>query len=108
MLAVATTEKPKMKIKDFTPEEIKEIHHMMQRTWDVIAGDVLQVESEMQETSRDSVSMKKSHVIEVVLDADHMEAYGGNKALYARFRQLEYKDKIKIAKQTFTYKTYGY
>lgn len=97
-----------MKIKDFTDEELKDIHGMMQRTWDVIAPDVLQVEAEMRESHRESVSMKKSHVIEVVLDADHMEAYGGNKELYARFKQLDYKDKIKIAKQTFTYKTYGY
>jgi NAD(P)H-hydrate repair Nnr-like enzyme with NAD(P)H-hydrate dehydratase domain len=109
MLAAATK---KITIKDFTGEEIKQIHNMMQRTWDVIAPDVLQVEAEMRESLRDAVSMKKAHVIEVVLDADHMQAYGGSKpeeqALYFKFKQLDYKDKIKIAKQTFTYATYGY
>ena len=102
-----------MKIKDFTDEELKQIHWAMQRTWDVIAPDVLQVEAEMRESIRDAVSMKKAHVIEVVLDADHMEAYGDlkkpeEKALYEKFKQLDYKDKIAVAKQTFTYKTYGY
>lgn len=102
-----------MNIKDFTDDELKQIHWAMQRTWDVIAPDVLQVEAEMKETVRDGVSMKKSHVIEVVLDADHMEAYGGlnkpeEKVLYQKFKKLEYNDKIKVAKQTFTSKTYGY
>ena len=105
-------QKKQLKIKDFTPDEIKSIHWMMQDTWSVIAADVLQCQADMDGGTAEDVFMKKSHVIEVVLDADYMEMYAGrrpeNKELLEKFRRLEYKDQIKVAKQTFLFKRYGY
>lgn len=92
-----------MNIKDFTEEDLKRVRGMMQSTWDYIGYDMLQV--------NEGKAMPKSHVIEVVLDADYMETSAArkpeDKELLKRFRQLEYKDQIKVAKQTFTFARYG-
>lgn len=101
-----------MNIKDFTDAELQDIHRMMQSTWDTIAPDLLNSIAEEKGKHVYKVNMPKSHVIEVVLDADYMEAYGAwkpeGRELLKRFRQLEYKDMIKVAKQTFTFARYGY
>ena len=93
-----------LKIKDFTEDEVKRLHCAMQSTWDAIAYDIL--------ACNDGKDMPRSLVIEVVLDADYMEMYGGHrpedKALIQRFRQLDYKDMIKMARDTFIDKRYGY
>lgn len=100
-----------MNIKDFTDAELKDIHDMMQFTWDYIGMDMLQCVADSEGKHRDRVSMPKSHVIEVVLDANYMEMDAARspeeKELLKKFRQLEYKDQIKVAKQTFTAARYG-
>jgi hypothetical protein len=101
-----------LKIKDFTKDELDTVKGMMQTTWSVIGGDVLRCQSEIDECAEDDVSMPKAHVIESVLDADYMEMYAARntaeKPLLTKFRRLEYKDQIKVAKQTFLFKRYGY
>jgi hypothetical protein len=101
-----------MKIKDFTDEEIKEIHHMMQRTWDYIAPDLLESVGYSEGKHRERVSMRRSSVVEVVLDASYMEMDSAktaeDKELLKKFRQLSYDDQKKVARKTFTYATYGY
>jgi len=93
-----------MEIKELTESEIKLVHNTMQRTWDYIGSDMLEV--------NDGKAMPKSHVIEVVLDANYMETSNNlkpeEKDIIKKFRQLSYKDQIKVAKQTFTFARYGY
>jgi hypothetical protein len=102
----------KLKIKDFTKDELDTIKGMMQTTWSVIGADVLRCQSEIDECTENEVSMPKAHVIESVLDADYMEMYAARntaeKPVLTKFRRLEYKDQIKVAKQTFLFKRYGY
>lgn len=93
-------------LKDFTEAELKEIHGVMQRTWGAVAPDMA--------ANYGGKSIPKSHVVEVVLDADYLESYGSrsgdkrasDKTLVERFRKLDYKDQIKVAKQTFKFARY--
>jgi hypothetical protein len=97
-------DKKPLRIADFTEDEIKQIHRGLNRTLDVILPDLLNnCEPRMS-------SIPRSEAIEVVLDADYLEMYGldrDKKPLCQRFRQLDYKDQIKVAKQTFTCGSYG-
>lgn len=103
-------------LKEFTEAELKELHGMMQRTWGAVAPDMA--------ANYGGKSIPKSHVIEVVLDADYLEFHGisrrrfcpsnteyqalqaAEESLVERFRKLDYRDQIKVAKQTFRYARY--
>ena len=96
--------KPPLKIVDFTEEELKQIRRMLSQTFDYIAPDLLACQE-----SRDP-SIPRDEAIEVTLDADYLESYGGKKdrPLVERFRRLSYDDQIAVAKPAFPYRTYGY
>ena len=95
--------------KGFTEDETKQIHWMLQATWQAIGSEYLELGG--------GKSIPKSQVIEAVLDADYLEMYGprkgpksdvpAQKALLERFRKLDYKEQIKVAKQTFKFSRYG-
>lgn len=110
-------------------KENEEIISILNSTWQAIGGDILDavgqekalrkksVVRDSREPSIDySVTMPRSHVIEVVLDAGHLESHGGggggmgstHSEVVKRFRALTYDQKKYIARQAFPYSTYGY
>lgn len=86
-----------------TEAEAKSIRMGLNRTLDTVIGDLLE--------SMGKRSVKQDLVIEVCLDADYLEMYGGRKPeekdAVKKFRTLPYAEQIKFAKTVFTYKTYG-
>jgi hypothetical protein len=87
-----------------TEEQKKEFALAGRRTWEVIGFDVLQAVAEDQKKNVNYVSMKRAEVIEVVLDADHMLAYGRLKdpILLEFLKNGEYTEKIKLLKSAFS------
>lgn len=100
-----------MNISDFTDQELETIGWLMGSTWDVIGMDVLQGVAICEGKRRSQVSIPPDEVIEVVLDADHIEChaapYGEDAKLMKKFRQLSYEDQIKFAERVFTETSYG-
>jgi hypothetical protein len=87
----------------FTPEEEITLRRAMNRTWEMIASDVL---SGLAEEGK--YDMPRSHVIEVVLDADYMLTNGRlDKDLYARWNAVDFKIQNKFAKTVFTFSRYS-
>jgi len=87
-----------------TPEQIKQFQAAAQRTWETIAYDLLDANG--------GKSIPRSHVIEVVLDADYMKTYGritdpGVEAFRTNYEPGAYEAKIALLKQTFTFSRYG-
>lgn len=76
-------------------------------TWDIIGGDILQSIEEY----GDKPEMPRSHVIEVVRDADYMLMHGGDPEAYAYYlylRDHHEKHLDKVMKEAFTFKRYGF
>jgi hypothetical protein len=88
-----------VKLKEVDKDMQDRIIDMMSRTWDVIGSDVLQC--------NDGKDMPRSHVIEVVLDADHCGTYGDDKEAYQVLKQLSYKDMIALGQKAFKCAKYG-
>lgn len=81
-----------------TSEKIKKLRHGMRRTFETIAPDIL---NELGVLSRKAV-------VEIVLDADYLESYGGlDENLVKEFRALSFDDQDKIALQEFTASRYS-
>jgi len=82
-----------------TPEQIKQIEKGLNWTWGIVAQDLF---------SEGQPPMPRSHVIEVVLDADYLESYGQvPKETLKEFRKLDYNAQIKIAKEVFRASRYS-
>ena len=117
---------------------------MLETTWQAIGGDTLQAmgaekalrkKTKKKSFSREdlfpneytqtefpadqtdySVTMRRSHVIEVVLDAGHLESFGPGtfrkdetaKDVIKQFRTFSYEQQKYIARQNFTLDTYGW
>ena len=87
-------------------EKMKErIMRMANRTWDAIGGDVLVDDNGNPD---ESMSLPKDHVIEIVMDADHMMYHGGDEEAYKVYEKLSYEDKMTIMNEAFTYEYYGW
>jgi hypothetical protein len=87
--------------KQLLSEEIqKRVLGALWSTWESIGCDVMNLEG-----IGDSIPQKE--VIELVLDADYAEMYGGDKEAMKEFRKLSYDNQKKIAKLRFTYKRYS-
>jgi len=81
--------------------ELQEIKFAFEMTWQAIGMDILAC------TDGDTIS--KGEVIECVLDADRMSAYGDiDKAILDKFNALPYSERIKMAEGYFTFARYGY
>lgn len=77
------------------------VRRALHRVWDTIGADILQCAEVNQ--------LPKAELIEVVLDANYLEMYGGlDKEELKAFRALSYDDQIKEADNAFTYSYYGY
>ena len=88
-----------MLLKEISPEMRERIIIMMSRTWDIIGQDVLE--------ANDGKDMPRSHVIEVVLDADFCLTHGDDPEAYKVLKDFSYGDKIKIGKEAFLCSRYG-
>lgn len=88
------------------PKQMQErIIRMANKTWDMIASDCLRG---IEEEGKDPI-MPRSHVVEVVCDADYMLSYGEDKEAYTYWDKLPtYEDKIRVVKKAFPFKKYGY
>jgi len=77
----------------------------MVNTWDAIGADCLIDDM----GNRDpKAELPKDHVIEIVLDASHMEMYGRDGEAVEELRKMPYEKMIEIGKKAFTYETYGW
>jgi hypothetical protein len=82
--------------------------YAVNRTWDTIGGDCLV--NDMGEPD-ESVSIKRADMLELVMDANHMETYGGDHeaAAYVIWMKCQrpayYK---KFIKKAFPYEKYGW
>ena len=98
------------KAKAFTDKDFdldKRLMEIAKETWDMIGGDILR---SMEECGEEPI-MPRSHVIEVVCDADHMLTYGGDPEAYAYFLYLwdnHPKHVDKVMKEAFTFTRYGW
>jgi hypothetical protein len=82
------------------PELKQRFHRALQAAWQAIGSEVLECGG--------GSSMPRSDVVEVVLDADYIKMYGGlAPADYDAWRELSYTQRKNIARETFTYKSYG-
>jgi len=84
----------------FTKEETEAIQGAASATWSYIGYDMLE--------ANEGKALPRSHVIEVVLDANYMDAHLKDKELLARFYRLAYADRIKMVKPAFPFARYGY
>jgi len=73
---------------------------VLETIWQIIACDCLQ--------STDNGIMSQDEVIEIVLDASRPETLGGDKEAAKELDKMSYEDQIKIAKEVFKYREYGY
>jgi len=87
-------------------EELRKIWgHLLRATWEYIGNDIM---AAVQEEGRYDIS--RDDLIEVVLDADHMNVAAKNaseKEALKEFDKLSYKEKIKFAKTVFTYERWS-
>lgn len=82
------------------PAMLERIHKALRCTWDAIGDDILQ--------GNERKNVRRSVVIEVTLDADHVRSYGDDKEASELLYSLPYNQMIKIAREAFPYQWYGY
>ena len=91
-------------------EERALIVGILQDTWQQIAYDVLGAVAAEKNKNIDSVTIPRSDVIEVTLDADHPEMCihsQPERDAYKKFKLLGYNARIKIAREAFPHTRYG-
>jgi hypothetical protein len=99
----------------FTPEELKIIGDAAQAVWNEIGYDVLQAIGQEKGGSAESATVKKSDVIEMVLDAGRLEdqlkrTKGVTDDLQERVRKDLYSGSIierYLGRSVFTFAIYG-
>lgn len=80
-----------------TPEQLQEIQSALRRTWQMIGGEMLSMGP-----------MSRKAVVEVVLDASHLEHYGQKPEAVKALRALPPKAQDKLAREVFTSSRYSY
>ena len=81
--------------------QLEEMENGLNNVWEAIGADVLEM------FGSDTIS--KADVIEMVLDANRMDAHGGLDADALLFwNGLNSATQKRVAKSAFTYKRYGY
>lgn len=96
--------------RNFTPEEQKRLQQIAHGVWDEIGYDAMAMLAE-----EGKHSMPRSHVLELVLDADRMECSYGRRGgketsdapLLKKFRELSYQQQIDMVKPAFRFARYG-
>lgn len=79
-------------------ENLQKVKTALNRTFNAIAGDLFE----------QCERMSREEVVEVVLDANYIDMYGGlEKPLLKEFQDLSYDERIKIATETFPFKYYS-
>lgn len=77
---------------------------MAHKTWNAIGADIL---TAVEEGTGDT-SIPRDEVVEVVMDADHMNMYGHDPEAYKYFQTLDYDDKERVLKKAFPLSRYGW
>lgn len=93
--------------KDFTADEQKVIQAAASATWDYIGGDTLQCVADSEEKDVNDVAIPRSHVIEMVLDANRIDDFIKDKALLEKMERTDYKVLQAIVKPAFPFARYG-
>ncbi len=99
-----TAEVARLLLPENLDELTKRVIECARRTWQTIGGDVLDAAC----GGNESGSIPRSHVIEVVLDADYMLTNGQDDAAYFTQGILPEKLQAKIFRLAFPFSTYGY
>jgi hypothetical protein len=87
-------------------QDFSNIKYEMGRTWDNIAADILGCTGGPND---ETATMSRSSVIEVVLDQMYNVEYERVPAEeMAAWKALSSNQRKKVAREEFTYKTYGY
>ena len=101
----------RVKIKEFTPEEIEKIQSAIYAVWDEVAYDCLQATAEEKGKDVEQVTVSRRDVVEISLDAGRPEQIlkrdGASEDLLARWEALDYEGKKKVARAVFPYSRYG-
>ena len=85
---------------ELSREMQKMVHRGLAKTWEAIGPDYLELSNG---------NMPRLDVIEVTLDADYLESYGGLEvAVIKSFRSMSYEDQQRVAEAHFTFAQYGY
>jgi hypothetical protein len=82
--------------------------HAVNRTWDTIGSDCLVDDEGKQD---ESVSIKRNDMLELVMDANHMESYGDDNEACAYIVWLKWNRPTywkKFVKKAFPYERYGW
>jgi len=80
------------------------IINMAKRTWQIIGGDVLRAVEEAGEKPM----LLREEVVEVVMDADHMEMHGNDKEACEHLNSLPLKEQERIVTKAFPLRVYGW
>jgi hypothetical protein len=102
--------KQEIKKKEITykevPEEMKSrISQMANTTWQQIASDVLT--NDMGEPDYRK-NLPRSHVVEIVCDADYMLYHGYDKEAYQYWCTLSWELRHRLVKEAFPFARYGW
>ncbi len=112
---------PKNNNSKFTEDEIKVIQSATLRVWDEVAYDCLQATAEEKGKDINTITIPRSQVIEIALDAGRPEQIfrsqlGSTKLnnnptvtedFIKRYGETDYKELIKLVKPAFPYSRYG-
>jgi formate-dependent phosphoribosylglycinamide formyltransferase (GAR transformylase) len=83
----------------------KRIFNAMLRTWDAIGADTLT----MLEEAGEPAVLPKDEVIELVIDADRLREFGGDKeAIDTLYNLPSYEQKVEVGREAFTFDRYSW
>ena len=101
----------------FTADEKKLLGSLAHAVWDYCGEEILQMVAEEKGKSINAVTIPRSHVIEIALDAGRMEERlqqairrgqpHATEDLMARVKAADYQTLIAAVKPSFTYARYG-
>lgn len=102
--------KQETKEKEITYKEVSEemksrIATMANTTWQQIASDVLTDDMGNPDYRK---NLPRSHVVEIVCDADYMLYHGYDKEAYAYWRTLPWKLRHRLVTEAFHFTRYGW
>lgn len=86
------------------PEMQKRIEDMAYTTWQAIGGDILDALGGEKNHPR----IRRSEVVEIVCDADHMKTYGEDEEAYKFWSELPWGQRSSCIRKAFPCQWYGY
>ena len=59
--------------KELTEQELKDLHYAANKAWQQLGGDFLQAIAEGKGKNAETITLPRSHVVELVIDAGRLE-----------------------------------